>query len=168
MYAYEETHDIALLDPLQPELTKNIPRFTVSSDAHIGDAIWVGGYPFDTEIPIVRRGSIASIVMPEEAMIVDRNMFASKAAPFPAYWIDVPVFPGNSGGPVLNEKGDLIGLALRTLEYPHYLEELTTESEKSSSLPKFRPVPVYLDIGIALRLDLALPRTDLARHLDRA
>jgi len=155
LLAYHKDYDIAILEPTNIKDINLFPRFDISSDAHIGDPIWVGGYPFSTEIPVVRRGCIASIVMPDEAMIVDRNMFTSNSTLFPSYWIDIPIFPGNSGGPVLNENGDLIGIALQTLQKNIFIPDQSGDPEKTNV------VPIYMDIGIALRLDVALPRTGL-------
>lgn len=160
---YHQGYDIAVLDVVDHDKLRDIPLFRVSSDAQVGDPVWVGGYPYGAEVPVVRRGAIASIVMPKVAMIVDRGVFVSDLAEFPAYWLDVPIFPGNSGGPVLNRDGNLIGLANQAL-YGSEPVDFVDSSERVSAAEQTNEtalVPIYMDVGIALRLDIAIPWVEL-------
>ena len=106
--------------------------------------IWMCGFPHGWNIPVVRRGSIAAVVTPNVATIVTRPQFMSDKAEFPAYWLDVPIFPGNSGGPVLSSTGELLGMAVIALR------------QAGSD---------FIDVGVAVSLDLAITSGRLDEHL---
>ena len=158
--AFEERLDLAIRRPLETSVSCEWNSFSISSDAHIGDDIWIAGYPFGVDVPLVRRGAISSIVMPEEITVIDRDMFISRHATFPSYWLDVPVFEGNSGGPIINSEGDLIGIALQTLSRRFESGLIDPQTGEAQM------IPVYLDIGVALRLDIALGALGLSFTLD--
>lgn len=157
--------DLAVLYPLDLSRLKDVPRFSVGSGSHVGDPVWVGGYPFGTEVPVVRRGTISAIVMPEVGQIIDRSLFTSESAKFPSYWIDVPIFPGNSGGPVLDSSGELIGIAVQALYANHLLDSLPDPHPTTTDPAPDPAVPIYLDVGIAVRLDVVLGWSGLNTRL---
>ena len=68
----------------------------------------------------------------------------SDKAEVPAYWLDVPIFPGNSGGPVLSSTGELLGMAVIALR------------QAGSD---------FIDVGVAVSLDLAITSGRLDEHL---
>lgn len=150
--AYEPKYDIAVLEPAEPTRLASIPSFLISDEFAIGDDIWVGGYPYYDDIPIIRRGVVSSIVVPLETTIVTRSMFASPTVEFPQIWLDVPIFPGNSGGPVLNSEGDLIGLANAVRVGPDLADVVGIDSEVIGHAQ----VRVFAGVGFALHLTRAV------------
>jgi len=143
--AASPAEDIAILEVEKPVPLARVPRFVPTAGGHVGDPIWTCGYPYGVTVPIVRRGSIAATITPRVATVVDRPMFMVEDAKSAQHWIDVPVFPGNSGGPVVDAEGELIGLMLET----HYARP------ENDGL-------IHLDLGVAVRLGLELAFTGLA------
>lgn len=73
-------------------------RFISEIDANprIGTDIWVIGCPDGLDFPVS-----SGIVSTNQVMIDDMNLIQ----------IDAPVNPGNSGGPVINHHGKIVGIA---------------------------------------------------------
>jgi len=69
-----------------------------------GDRVWTLGFPLTNvlgEKPILTEGTISST----DGVGEDPRFFQ----------ISVPIQPGNSGGPLLNERGEVIGLTVSTM-----------------------------------------------------
>ena len=82
--------------PTQPELLQDI---------------YVAGYPFGQEISTsvkVTKGIISSLTG-------FRNNFSN-------IQIDAALQPGNSGGPILDDKGNIVGVAVAKLDFKMVLE----------------------------------------------
>jgi S1-C subfamily serine protease len=98
--ARDANNDIAVL-----HLTGFIPQqegFRISMEATVaaGDAIHVIGYPLGNELS--RQPSIVSGQVSSTSGIEDSPT---------EFRMTTPINPGNSGGPVLNEHGDVVGVA---------------------------------------------------------
>lgn len=93
--------DVCLVDQLiyspTPPPTKQAIRME-PEDVKLGELVTVIGYPRGGEKICLTKG------------IVSRLHFNGE---YLAIQIDAAINPGNSGGPVLNEKGDCIGIAYR-------------------------------------------------------
>lgn len=92
----DKLHDLAILK-IHDDAFKAFPvlPYTVkSTDSEIGERVFTLGYP--REDMVYGDGSISAL--------------SGYEGDSTAYQISVPVNPGNSGGPLLNEDGDLIGL----------------------------------------------------------
>ncbi len=90
----DEQHDIAFIAVAVPEGTGAL-RFAAGPPAQ-GDRVWVWGYPLGTAIAL--EPSVASGVV--SATETARGFLA----------LDVSGAPGNSGGPVVDERGDVVGI----------------------------------------------------------
>lgn len=69
-----------------------------------GDRVWTLGFPLSTvlgEKPILTEGTVSSAYGLGE----DPRLFQ----------VSVPIQPGNSGGPLLNDQGEVIGLTVSTI-----------------------------------------------------
>lgn len=99
----DETNDIALLEvDEQDKLPAALPL--ARSQARLGAEVFTIGFPrLDVmgKTPKLSVGIISSI----------NGLYDDPAA----YQVTVPIQPGNSGGPVLNMKGEVVGLAASML-----------------------------------------------------
>ncbi|HEU5170692.1 MAG TPA: serine protease [Gemmatimonadales bacterium] len=93
-----ERHDIAVIGVAVPEGTAILP-LAEGAPAQ-GQPIWVWGYPLGTRI--AAEPSLAAGIV--SAAGVAEGTFA----------LDVSSAPGSSGGPVLNEQGQVVGVLLGT------------------------------------------------------
>jgi len=94
----DKTHDLALLKINAPDL---IPATLASStDLTVGQKVYAIGNPFGLS-GTMTRGIISSI----------RSIRGSEEAPIEdAIQTDAAINPGNSGGPLLNSRGEVIGI----------------------------------------------------------
>jgi serine protease Do len=92
----DDTNDIAILRIEDPSFHAPRPlSFLVSStEAHLGEEVFTLGFP--REDIVFGEGSISALT----GFRQNPN----------SYQISVPVNPGNSGGPLFNERGDLVGI----------------------------------------------------------
>ncbi|HXF82279.1 MAG TPA: serine protease [bacterium] len=91
-----ERHDVALIAVAVPDGTTTLPL----SDAHPapGDRVWVWGYPLATRIS------------PEPSL--SQGVVSARGATAGTVALDVSAGPGSSGGPVLNDEGQVVGILL--------------------------------------------------------
>ena len=92
--------DIALVKvaPPSPDFVFPLLPLADLSSIHQGDAVLAIGSPGDAMLFSVTKGIVSAV-----------GKFASAG---PGTWIqtDAPINPGNSGGPLLNSRGEVIGL----------------------------------------------------------
>jgi serine protease Do len=124
--------DIAILQLENTDLiTKNIGFGLSSNNADLGEKIYTLGYPFDN-------------IVYGEGTLSSQYGFNGDTT---AYQISIPVNPGNSGGPLFDEQGRLIGIikgknniavgtayAVKSNEIVKYIEALDDNEIKSSLL----------------------------------
>ena len=99
--AIDEKHDLAILRISGPK--PPILDLENSDEIEIGETIYTIGNPIGLE-GTVSRGIVSSI-----------RDFGSGTR----IQIDAPISPGNSGGPVLNEKGKVIGISVSGYQEAH-------------------------------------------------
>jgi S1-C subfamily serine protease len=94
--AFDEKHDLALVRAPIPAPSLSINEKTA---AEIGETVFAVGNPEGLE-GTFSQGIVSGI----------RNTLEGK-------WIQItaPISPGSSGGPVLNSKGEVLGIAVATL-----------------------------------------------------
>ena len=80
----------------------NLRPLTLTTKVEIGQPIFVIGSPFTAEFFNYVTAGIVSKV----------NMYVRVYGIFPLIMIDAAVNPGNSGGPVLNWRGEVIGIVV--------------------------------------------------------
>jgi S1-C subfamily serine protease len=97
--------DIALVKvaPPSPDFVFPLLPLADLSSIHQGDAVLAIGSPGDAMLFSVTKGIVSAV-----------GKFASAG---PGTWIqtDAPINPGNSGGPLLNSRGEVIGLNTQKL-----------------------------------------------------
>lgn len=92
----DKSSDIAILKITDPDFTSplKVPYGFKTKEADLGEQVYTLGFP--REDMVFGEGSISS-----------KTGFEGDTS---AYQISIPVNPGNSGGPLLDEKGNLIGM----------------------------------------------------------
>lgn len=90
----DPVNDVSVLKIVTPVKIESLPYTLTDIDAELAEDVYTLGFP--REDVVFGEGSISSLT-------------GYRANPN-AYQVSVPVNPGNSGGPLLNNKGDLIGM----------------------------------------------------------
>ena len=106
----DEVNDLAIL-----KSNKRTPSFLpLSDDVVIGEAIYVGGFPHNLELGNFNFtvGNVSSLTG------ISRN--------FSEFQFTAPIQPGNSGGPILNTKGGVVGVTVSSLDDVYFLTESGT------------------------------------------
>lgn len=127
--AYDRVNDLALLETdIKPK-----DKFNISNkDAKLLDDIYVAGYPFGQ--------AVSSSVKVTKGVV---SALAGLQNNYALVQIDAAIQPGNSGGPIVNMNGDVIGVAVAKLDYKDAMEsygvipENTNFGIKSSILKNF-------------------------------
>src|SRR6185369_14289753 len=108
---HEHGTDLAVLEVNR----KNLPtiRLADSDTARVGDSIWAVGYPAvasssDDVIGgwLSRDSDLEATVSPGNVTAIKRNI-----ANVPVLQSNVAIYRGNSGGPVVNRDGEVIGIS---------------------------------------------------------
>ena len=127
--AYDRVNDLALLE------TDIIPKdkFDISNrDPKLLDDIYVAGYPFGKAVSSsvkVTKGVVSALTGSQDNYALVQ--------------IDAAIQPGNSGGPIVNTSGDVVGVAVAKLDFKDSMEsfgvipENTNFGIKSSILKNF-------------------------------
>lgn len=115
----DETNDLALL---QLEGTYQVTDFLSLSgkEMKVGDSVFVSGYPKGIDLTISNG-------------IVSNNEHYAFGDESEYYMITAAISPGNSGGPVVNESGKVIGIA-------------TAKYEEAENVNLARPVSYLRDL----------------------
>jgi serine protease Do len=132
----DKTHDLAILKIEDADFTsfENLPYAFKSSESELGEKVYTLGYP--REDMVFGEGSLSS-----------RSGFEGDTT---SYQISIPVNPGNSGGPLLDNQGNLIGVisgkqldqqgaafAVKSAYLKQLIEQLSDDSLKAPiKLPK--------------------------------
>ena len=97
----DSSNDIAIIKTSDTE--KYIPLSFSNTDPELGEKIFVAGYPLNRILENLNftSGSVSA----EAGFLQNINEFQFTA----------PIQPGNSGGPILNEYGGVVGIAVSTL-----------------------------------------------------
>ena len=127
--AYDKVNDLALLE------TDIIPKdkFDISNrDPKLLDDIYVAGYPFGKAVSSsvkVTKGVVSALTGSQDNYALVQ--------------IDAAIQPGNSGGPIVNTSGNVVGVAVAKLDFKDAMEsygvipENTNFGIKSSILKNF-------------------------------
>jgi S1-C subfamily serine protease len=127
--AVDRKNDLAILKAeLKPDDTFPVAK----DDGILLEEIYVAGYPFGKSISgsvKVTKGVISSL--------------SGLGNNYSNIQIDASLQPGNSGGPIINKKGNVVGVAVSKLDYKKVIEafdsipENTNFGVKSSTLNQF-------------------------------
>ena len=127
--AYDKVNDLALLET---DITPK-DKFDISNrDPKLLDDIYVAGYPFGK--------AVSSSVKVTKGVV---SALAGSQDNYALVQIDAAIQPGNSGGPIVNTSGDVVGVAVAKLDFKDAMEsygvipENTNFGIKSSILKNF-------------------------------
>ena len=140
----DPSNDIAILKIRNKFFkVRPLPFILFSQDASLGESVYTLGFP--REDIVFGEGSVSAAT----GFRQNPN----------AYQISVPVNPGNSGGPLLNDKGDLIGM----------ISGIQTETTGAAFAIKSS---VLIDVIKHESLDtlhtpLVLPKQNLLKNINR-
>ncbi|VTS02971.1 S1 family peptidase [Tuwongella immobilis] len=102
--------DLALLECAK--IPDGIPAIAMAEAGKIGEPIRLWGNRRDVEtFWNETTGTIRQLRMPSEGYWVGREAFAEKS---PTMLLQVPALQGDSGGPVVNSRGELVGMFAAT------------------------------------------------------
>ena len=148
----DETNDVALVklaDSGRPEAgmlwQMGLPLGDVSKVKQ-GDRVWTLGFPITNvlgEKPILTEGTISSIYGAGE----DPRFFQ----------MSVPIQPGNSGGPLLNDRGEVIGLTVATMNAAKFFQITGTMPQNINFAVKVTYAKSL--IGLLPEVDKPIPQT---------
>lgn len=97
----DKTNDISIIKIDDPSFTGlgTIPYAIKNSQNDVGSSIFVLGYPL--------RATMGDEIKLTNGIISSKSGFQGDIT---SYQVSAPVQPGNSGGPLFDDKGDLIGI----------------------------------------------------------
>jgi len=116
----DKFHDVAILaldGPPAPALSLDL-----STAPQQGESVGILGYPIGLQlglVPAAHRGVVAAVVpavlpLPKGAKLTPELTEALRR-PYMLFQLDLVVFPGNSGSPLFNGNGDVVGIINKTL-----------------------------------------------------
>ena len=135
IYSVDKKNDLAILG-----IDDNIqfPFIDISDSVKMIETmpVWVFGFPFGSEFSVIQSGPEITINQGSLSALRHDDMGKLKNIQ-----IDAPLNPGNSGGPLINDKGKMIGIvnaALGTSRMNfavplHFLQELAAGIPEKSS-----------------------------------
>ncbi|MBI5327580.1 MAG: trypsin-like peptidase domain-containing protein [Deltaproteobacteria bacterium] len=135
-------NDISILKPLEPIKVSKWARLGQGGNVKIGDPIKIIGFPLIDLLgrhPRVTEG----IVSADVGLMDNPTRFQVSAA----------IQPGNSGGPILNEKFHVIGIATEKLSDLYTLKKTGT-------------VPQNVNFGIKINYAAALFNDDIRKSME--
>lgn len=159
----DHTNDIALIKITSDKANRGFLKLANRS-ARVGEEVFTIGYPFAQimgSTPKMTRGSISALT----GLADDPRM----------YQISVPLQPGNSGGPLINMKGELIGVttaklsAAKMVKYTGSLPENVNYAVKANYVrPLLDAVNIYLDDFQSLQPKLGGSFPDLIAKIQKS
>jgi len=150
----DHEHDIALLK-FEPDKQRT-PLEASSTEAAEGTQVLFSGYPFDLMSLTTHQGIISSIVTDPTGM--------------KSYLIDGTVNPGNSGGPLMNTQGQVLGVINATRRNrANLLGRIQTMPVGALSLHGIDMVELYSALveNLQLGVGYAVPSSYIPAHADQ-
>lgn len=136
-------NDVSVLKIVTPVKIQSVPYTLSQTEAELAEGVYTLGFP--REEVVFGEGSISSLT-------------GYRANPN-AYQVSVPVNPGNSGGPLLNNQGDLIGM----------ITGVQTQTAGATFAIKSAVLKEILADSVldSLQAPIRLPKTNTIRNANR-
>lgn len=156
--------DVAILKMTEKHIYPTI-RMGNDKDLRVGDQVYVLGYPaVATFHPLISEESISEASLTRGLVSAKKNMKDG----WEVLQTDASITHGNSGGPVMNEKGEVIGLAtFGSIDYQRQAEVqgmnfIVPSTIVNEYIEKARINPAMSDISLAY--EQAMDFFDKARY----
>jgi peroxiredoxin len=141
----DKEHDFAVLQMRDPPQPLTVLTLSADADPQQGDDVIAIGHPKGFTFTVT-TGIVSAIRTPEDLPEETRDDID---APDDALWIQTtaPISPGNSGGPLLDSKGEVIGvntwvsLIAESTAFANHVRMLRDCLTRQSSAPTPLPVP---------------------------
>jgi len=138
--AFDAASDLAILkiDPKAIGHIRSIPYSINPDPANLGTKVFTLGFP-ETDV-------LGSELKFTEGSVSSRSGFKGNVT---TYQISVPLHPGNSGGPLFNEEGDLIGVVnsgVRSMQNVSYGVKASYLADMIKSMDNGPKIPTQNDL----------------------
>ena len=148
--ADDKINDLAILkfDVKSPSYLK-----LAYENGQLMDEVYVAGYPFGDAISSslkVTRGIVSSV--------------AGLGNNFSQMQIDAALQPGNSGGPVVNQNGEVVGVAVAKLDFKKVMENFGALPEDTNFAVKLSVLNSILD-GLGIRVEEVAEKEKSSKEL---
>ena len=110
----------------------------LDNDPELGEEVYVAGFPYNFDTLNFTNGAISALVGPEKNIT--------------QFQLTAPIQPGNSGGPILNNWGSLIGVTFARIDDMYILENSGTIPQNINygiKLDVIRDILIENDIEIS-------------------
>lgn len=106
IYAYDIEKDLAVLKLPEPTTERSALKLCKAKDADISKVHYALGYPYTSDMGLDYVKYDTSDITTTSGIISRR----STVKDVDTYRIDIDITHGNSGGPLVNEKGEVVGI----------------------------------------------------------
>jgi hypothetical protein len=147
-------NDLAII---QADITSSMVFSVSSQDAELLQDIYVAGYPFGA--------TISSSIKVTKGIVSSLSGIGNN---YSNMQIDAALQPGNSGGPILDNKGNVVGVAVAKLDLSLMLEEFGAVPEDTNFGIKSSTLITFLranGIKTSKRSDIDISRTELGQKI---
>ncbi len=176
VYAELPTSDLAILQLNEPISELRPLRInTKEMETNIGAEVYALGFPaaadyvFDEADTFSEQVSITSGIV---SSVKPVSWLTDSPKSVQAYQIDVPISGGNSGGPLLNDKGEIIGItsfgvgpegkallsaeningAISSLELKYFLDDQEIAYYHDTAFPVWIPITIIVAAAVAVTI----------------
>ncbi len=111
--ALDRKRDLALIKArYQPQVYLDVQQSLPTPE--LADPVWIVGFPFGDILAFERQTSVEAEVNPEVSINsgLVTSLRRDAQGKLKTVQIDAAINPGNSGGPMLNQQGDVVGVAV--------------------------------------------------------
>lgn len=148
----DKNNDLAIvqIDDFNFTSLGTIPYTVKMSQANVGESIFVLGYPL--------RATMGDEIKLTNGIVSSKTGFQGDIT---SYQISAPIQPGNSGGPLFNNQGNLIGIinakhiGAENVSYAVKSIYLSSLMEQLPSPPKFQTVNALTGKALAQQVEFA-------------
>ena len=155
----DETNDIAVLSG---KIHTDTYLHLSDTDPYLAQDIWVSGFPYGTELPSSSKASVNRGIVSRLTGLRDDHYKLQ---------IDAAIQPGNSGGPIVNESGNVVGIVVSKADAAGFKElwdELPENTNFGVKVSTLKNLLLALELSPQARGDDRISKKELGRQLGSA